>query len=54
MRRLQHRSRPLSVRILQTAAAAAGTARLAVRQRTLKPALPPRRHGKLARLAGRF
>jgi hypothetical protein len=32
-----HRSKPLPARLLQTAAAGAGVARLAVKQRTLRP-----------------
>jgi hypothetical protein len=36
-----HRSTPRWARMLQTAAAGAGIARLAVRQRTLRPPRPP-------------
>jgi hypothetical protein len=38
------RSKPLPVRLLQAAAAGAGTARLALRQRTLRPQ-PVKRNG---------
>ena len=38
------RSKPLPVRILHAAAASAGTARLALRRRTLRPPQPLRRN----------
>jgi hypothetical protein len=45
-----HRSKPLPVRMLQTAAAGAGIARLAVKQRTLRPQMArPRGGNRLTR-----
>jgi hypothetical protein len=45
-----HRSKPLPVRLLQTAAAGAGMARLAVKQRTLRPqVMRPRGGNRLTR-----
>jgi hypothetical protein len=45
-----HRSKPLPVRMLQTAAAGAGIARLAVKQRTLRPQMArPREGNRLTR-----
>ena len=45
-----HRSKPLPARLLQTAAAGAGVARLAVKQRTLRPqVMDPRSRSRLTR-----
>jgi hypothetical protein len=45
-----HRSKPLPARLLQTAAAGAGIARLAIKQRTLRPqVIRPRRGNRLTR-----
>jgi hypothetical protein len=49
-----HRSKPLPVRVLQTVAAGAGIARLAVKQRTLRPqVMRPRGGNRLARAVRR-
>ena len=54
MRLLPNRSQPLPTRILHSVAVGAGTARLALKQRKLKPELPSRRRrGRVARLVGR-
>lgn len=44
-----HRSKPLPVRVLQTAAAGAGMARLAIKQRTLRPRVMNARGNRLTR-----
>jgi hypothetical protein len=47
------RTKPLPVRVLQTAAAAAGVARLAMRQRTLRPTPPKPERSRLGRMLHR-
>jgi len=48
------RSKPLPVRLLETAAAGAGVARLALRQRSLRPQVMKRNGGnRLKRAVGR-
>jgi hypothetical protein len=49
-----HRSKPFPARVLQTAAAGAGIARLAVKQRTLRPPVTHARSGnRVTRALGR-